>query len=146
MLNKLGKYPIGLGPVNSTRLGPVNSLPVRGQTLAHKKNWLPHEREFWAADFYIGVKHLVEPTLGQCQSFTGAGSLTGVWWAVQRQVYRAEIMREEMPLVPARAAPKANGTNLVNLDVMLAEAIRQVGLDRTLATAVQVERHLGTMS
>ncbi len=140
------KYPIGPGPVNSTGLGPVNSQPVRGQALTRKKNWLLHEREFWAADLYCGATYLVEPTLIQCQVLTGAGSTTSVWWATQRQMHRAAIMRGGMPLVPARAAHKGDGTDLVHLDTMLAEAIRQVGLDRTLAIAVQVERNPATTS
>jgi hypothetical protein len=37
--------------------GPVNSLPVRGHYLSRKKNWRPHEREFWAADLHRGEKH-----------------------------------------------------------------------------------------
>ena len=98
-------YQPGWKPVNTapTIIRVDASMPVTGQALSRKRNWQPHEREFWAADLYTGDKRLVKPTLAQATWLTGAGSTTSVWWAVQREALREEIMNGQLPLVPPRA-------------------------------------------
>lgn len=111
------------------------SMPVRGQHLSRKKNWRPHERAFWGADFYRGEKYLVEPTLAQVTFLAGAGSTTSVWWAFQRELDRDEIMKGLLPLVPPRVAkPKAPVS-----DPEIIDFVRSVGVARVLDAAVVVE-------
>jgi hypothetical protein len=41
-------------------------------------------------------------------SLTGAGSTTSVWWALQREAFREEIMQGLLPMVPSCSSkPKA---------------------------------------
>jgi hypothetical protein len=118
------------------KMGLVNvtSMPVRGQYLRRRK-WQPYEREFWAADLYRGERRLIKPTLAQSAFLTGAGSVTGVWWAVRRQEYRDEIMSGLLPLVPARAVkPKAS----IGEDDLV-DFVRRVGVARTLDAAIAAE-------
>jgi hypothetical protein len=117
---------------------PVNSmpLPVRGQQLSRRK-WQPYEREFWAADLYRGEKRLIKPTLAQSAFLTGAGSVTGVWWALQRENYRDDIMQGLLPLVPARAVVKPKAPIS---DQEIIDYVRKVGVARTLYAAVMVEQ------
>jgi hypothetical protein len=108
------------------------STPVRGQQLRRKK-WQPHEREFWAADLHRGSKLLVKPTLAQTMFLTGAGSTTGVWWALQREAERDEIMRGRLPLVPSPTARAPFS------DPEIFHFIRTVGIARVLDAACAVE-------
>jgi hypothetical protein len=130
-------------------LGPVNSMPVDGQYLGRRRNWRTHEREFWAADLYRGDKHLVAPTLEQATFLTNASSITAVWWALQREQFRQEIMWRELPLTPPRpkkATVPAVLNSLVQKkpveleDSTLHNIIAAYGVDRVLNVAAEVER------
>jgi hypothetical protein len=113
----------------------VPSLPVRGQSLSRKRDWLPHEREFVAADLYRGTKRLIQPTLAQAAMLTGAGSTTSVWWATQREAVRDEIMLGLLPVVPPREMkPKAPIS-----DDWLFDIVREAGIGRVLEAACAVE-------
>lgn len=146
-------YQAGREPVNATPAlirAAEAPLPVSGQSLSRKRNWRSHEREFWAADLYSARKYLVEPTFAQTMSLTGVGSTTGVWWALQREAFREEILHGLLPLVPTRAKPSrvpaSNGKALLVpnntsdiADFELINIARCVGVDRMLAAAVAVE-------
>jgi hypothetical protein len=110
-------------------------MPVTGQSLSRKRNWQPHERDFWAADLYSGAKRLIKPTLAQAASLTGAGSTSSVWWALQRESVRQEIMNGWMPLVPPRALKSKAPIS----DPEIIDFVRTVGLERVLDAAVVVE-------
>jgi hypothetical protein len=112
-------------------------LPVSGQSLSRKRDWRPHEREFWGADLYRGKKYLVEPTLAQAMLLAGAGSTTGVWWALGRQQYREEILRGLLPLVPPRATKSKTPASVSDGDLF--NFVRDVGIGRVLEAACAVE-------
>ena len=126
-MNKLTYYQPGLAP--------VNAMPVRGQQLSRKKDWQPHEREFWAADLYRGEKRLVEPTLAQCMFLTGAGCTTGVWWALQREKFRDDVMLGLLPLVPPRIAKLKAPLS----DFELFDFVRVNGINRVFDVVCAVE-------
>jgi hypothetical protein len=109
------------------------SIPVRGQQLRRKK-WQLHEREFWAAALHRGSKHLVKPTIAQTVFLAGAGSVTSVWWALQRETERGEIMRGRLPLVPPQRVAKAPFS-----DPEIFHFVRTVGVARVLDAACAVE-------
>jgi hypothetical protein len=130
----LVKYQPGILPVNTAAptVVVVPPLPVTGQSLSRKKNWLPHEREFMAADLYRGDKRLIKPTLAQAAALTGAGSATSVWWAVQRESVRDEIMQGWLPMVPPRVKAPISDPEIIDF-------VRTVGLERVLDAACAVE-------
>ena len=68
-------------------------------------------------------------------SLTGAGSTTSVWWALQREAFREEIMQGLLPMVPSRSLkPKAPIS-----DPDIIDFVRAVGIARVLDAAVAVE-------
>jgi hypothetical protein len=126
-------YPTGLRLVNSI------PLPLKGRYLKRSlKN--RHLAAFVGADLVSGEAQLVEPTLAQAAFITGS-EVMSVWWAMQRQDHREEIIAGLMPLVPSRhkkaySVPAAKaGID----DVMLFDIISKVGVDHTLAIAAAVE-------
>lgn len=134
-MDTLTVYRPNLGPVNATpTIVRVESMPVTGQALSRKRNWRLHERAFWAADLYSGDKRLIKPTLAQAAALTGAGSTSSVWWALQREAVREEIMLGLLPMVPPRATkpvPVSDGD--------LFDFVRNVGIGRVLDAACAVE-------
>jgi hypothetical protein len=122
----------------------VDATPVTGQALSRKRNWQPHEREFWAADLHSGVKRLINPTLAQAAALTGAGSTSSVWWAIRRESVREEIMRGQLPMVPPHGYREIRQLRLKARagevsDVELFDLVREVGIGRVLDIAVAVE-------
>jgi hypothetical protein len=135
MLDSLTVYQPNPGLINDTASSTVVVVPptpVTGQAISRKRNWQPHEREFWAADLYTGDKRLIKPTLQQVARLTGAGSASSVWWAVQREAARDEIMCGLLPLVPPRVKAPISDPEIIDF-------VRSVGIERVLDAAVAVE-------
>jgi hypothetical protein len=137
-MDTLALYRFDPEPINTTTPTPIvrvdASRPVTGQALGRKRNWQPHEREFWAADLYTGGRRLVKPTLAQAAALTGAGSTTSVWWALQRESVREEIMRGWLPLVPPREMKSKARVS----DDELFDLVREAGIGRVLEAACLV--------
>jgi hypothetical protein len=98
---------------------------------------------FAGADLYTGRKQLVEPSLAQAAVITGS-DVSSVWWALQRERFRDDILGGWMPLVPPRKkekkppplAPIVYG----NVDdAAVIDFARNIGIARVLDAAVAVE-------
>jgi hypothetical protein len=115
-----------------TGLNPVKTTPVRGRYLT-RAPWNKHERAFGGAALYRGNTQLVQPTLAQAAFLTGS-TVSSVWWALQREDHRDEIICGLLPLVPPRAkvAPAIDDMELVAI-------ARAVGVDRMINAAAMVE-------
>jgi hypothetical protein len=107
-----------------------------GRWLAHSKLGLA-ARAFVAADLVVGRCKLVCPTITQAARLART-NVAYVHWALRRQADREPIERGVFPLVPARASPAPIDWNEIDDDTLV-EAVRLIGVDRTLNAAAAAD-------
>lgn len=109
-----------------------------GRWLAHNKLGLT-ARAFVAADLVTGRHKLVCPTATQAARLARI-NIAYVHWALRRQADRELIEDGVLPLVPARARalPAPIDWSAVDDDTLV-EAVRLIGIDRTLNAAAAAE-------
>jgi hypothetical protein len=113
-------------------------VAVLGSFLAHNAN-TSIIRAFYGADLVLGNSQLEKPLIAQAARLARV-SQSYVFFAIQRQGEKADILSGRLPLIPTKK--NGNGQSLPQAvidDNDVANFIRSVGIDRILETVATTE-------